>query len=161
MFTFHRTFSPGERRGWPAPMPSILVVDDDAVHREVSRQIFARFGCEVAAASSGEEAVLAMRAFGENFQKVADTTVAKRECQRRLVVMDVHLGQGMDGYVAAEMIKADAAAQGIPPPHIVIVSGDEPSEVQERCSRCGLDFLPKPVGREQFRNVLSAHGIAV
>jgi CheY-like chemotaxis protein len=67
----------------------------------------------------------------------------------------------MDGYAAAEMIKADAAAQGIPPPHIVIVSGDEPSEVQERCSRCGLDFLPKPVGREQFRNVLSAHGIAV
>jgi hypothetical protein len=33
----------------------------------------------------------------------------------------------MDGYAAAEMIKADAAAQGIPPPHIVIVSGDEPS----------------------------------
>ena len=142
-------------------MPLILVVDDNCVNRQVFRAMIASFGCEVAAASSGEEAVLAMRAFGENFQKVADTTVAKRECQTRLVVMDVHLGQGMDGYAAAEMIKADAAAQGIPPPHIVIVSGDEPSEVQERCSRCGLDFLPKPVGREQFRNVLSAHGIAV
>ena len=91
-------------------MPSILVVDDNCVNRQVFRAMIASFGCEVAAASSGEEAVLAMRAFGENFQKVADTTVAKRECQRRLVVMDVHLGQGMDGYVAAEMIKADAAA---------------------------------------------------
>lgn len=66
----------------------ILIVEDDAVSREFENRMFKEFGYSVTSAQSGEEAVSAVH----------------EDPRIDMVVMDINLGEGIDGIEAAKQI---------------------------------------------------------
>jgi len=122
----------------PAPPPTILIVDDEALNRKLLEALLLPEGYLTVCAASGEEA-LAMIA-----QRAPD-----------LILLDVRM-PGMDGYQVASTLKADPVTAGIP---IIMVTAQA-----DRAARViGLDagaeeYLTKPVDRVELwlriRNLL-------
>ncbi len=122
----------------PAPPPTILIVDDEALNRKLLEALLLPEGYLTVSAASGEEA-LALIA-----QRAPD-----------LILLDVRM-PGMDGYQVASTLKADPVTAGIP---IIMVTAQA-----DRAARViGLDagaeeYLTKPVDRVELwlriRNLL-------
>ncbi len=91
----------------------ILLVEDEAVIAMAHADLLTRFGYEAATAGSGEEAV---RLLNEGFPA-------------NLILMDVDLGEGMDGTEAAEIILRE---RDIP---IVFLSSHNEPEVVEKTEK--------------------------
>ncbi len=135
-----------EKRSWrerspadlqPASAPGlILVVDDDAVNRDVLSRRLIRQGHEVRSASSGEEALGVVR------QSAFD-----------LVLLDIMMPD-MDGYEVLSRLKADERLQAIP---VIMVSALSEVESVVRCIDAGAeDYLTKPFNATLLRARIGA-----
>lgn len=107
-------------------MKKILIVDDEEELREILKKKLEQNQYEVAAASTGEEAIRICRA-----QKVD------------LVLLDIAMPQ-MDGYQTCEKLKQDKTTRDIP---VLFLTAKEldPQSLTQRYSQldaCG--YLPKP-----------------
>ncbi|MEA2639011.1 MAG: two-component system, cell cycle sensor histidine kinase and response regulator CckA, partial [Chloroflexota bacterium] len=129
--------SPRERRNEPAPHgnEAILVVDDDAGQREVSRRVLEMLGYQVAVVTSGEEAVDALR------EKPAD-----------LLVLDMILEGGIDGAETYRRVLEEWPAQ-----RAIILSGfAESARVQAAQALGAGAYIRKPATIERLARAVRA-----
>ncbi len=113
--------------------PRVLVVDDHPVNREVARVMLEAFGCEVAEAVDGVEAVAAVDA------KAFD-----------LILMDVRMPR-MDGLDATRAVRAAGARTPI-----VAMTADAMPEDVARCLASGMDaHMAKPISQAGLLRVLT------
>lgn len=105
--------------------PKLLLADDSATIRKVVELTFADEGVEVFSATDSPAAM-------QRFVEV----------QPHIVLVDVNLNGGTNGYQICEMIKADAATRHIPV--LLLVGSFEPFD-QREAERVGADgFMTKP-----------------
>ena len=103
----------------------LLLVDDDEMSRELIRMRLTRLGYTVITAIDGREGI-----------------EAAREETPNLILMDLCM-PGMDGFEAAQKLKADNATAHIP---IVALSALNTSVAVRRAIKAGCDsFHTKPV----------------
>ncbi len=116
------------RAGVLPPGFRILLVQDDAISRDVMQEILERAGAEVCVAASGEEGV-----------RLA-------ECQPfGLILQDLHL-PGIDGFETARAIRKLTGNAHVP---IVVLSASPLQNSLQRCLEVGInDFLVAPVEPE-------------
>jgi two-component system cell cycle response regulator DivK len=105
-------------------MPKILIVEDNAMNRDMLSRRLIRHGFEVALAPDGPSGIAQSR---ENPD---------------LILMDVALGE-MDGWEATQIIKAEPATASIPIIALTAhaLSSDRAKSIQVGCA----DFDTKPV----------------
>jgi CheY-like chemotaxis protein len=117
--------APAEDGGRP---PSVLVVDDHPVNREVARIMLEAFGCEVVEVCDGQQAL--------------DAVV---EQSFDLVLMDVRM-PNMDGLEATRRIRAMPGAAGAL--SIVAMTADAMPEDVNRCLDAGMNaHMAKPISQ--------------
>jgi len=115
----------------------ILVVDDEADVRRVVRLMLEKAGYDVLEASDGQAAIEAMNT-GEN-QLVVDAVL----CDMRM--------PNINGLEAIAYFKTH-----FPHVPVVVLTGFPDTEMAVSCLRDGvLDYLVKPVDREQLRSAVS------
>ncbi len=115
----------------------VLLVEDNALNRDVAQGYLALLGHDVAVASSGQEALI-------------------MSAQRRydVILMDVRM-PGMDGLEATRRLRAmpDYRA-GIP---ILALTANIMAEDHQECLAAGMtEVLPKPVSRDMLRRALAS-----
>ena len=119
---------------------TVLVVDDEQVVLDVTAEILAMIGIDVATALTGREAV---------------TVLEQRADEVSLVLLDVSM-PGMDGEQTFRMLKRIR-----PDVRVILCSGLGEAEAQERFGNLGTaGFIQKPYGLEalleKFREVMDA-----
>ncbi len=113
---------------------SILVVEDNMDNYELVRFILERAGYDVFLAMNGRDGVAAAR-----LQKPD------------LILMDLTM-PGMDGWLAAEKLKADSATKAIP--LYALTAHTLPSE-RKRALEAGCDgYVSKPIHMRHFLEVI-------
>lgn len=122
----------------------VLVVDNNAVSREIISDMLLPFHLQVVCAASGPQALAMLRgatAPGESFD---------------VVLMD-WLMPGMNGDEAIRQIRADGK---IPQPKVIMVTGYGSEDVMRLANQAGIDgFLIKPVSPSSLLDaILSALG---
>ncbi|MCW8140174.1 MAG: response regulator [Planctomycetota bacterium] len=106
-------------------MPRLLLVEDDAMSRDMLQRRLERRGYEVVLATNGEEAVAAARAAAPD-----------------LVLMDLSLPL-LDGWSATRALKADAATRAVP---VIALTAHAMKGEEEKALAAGCDdFDTKPV----------------
>ncbi len=112
----------------------VLLVDDDAINRQVASKVLEGFGLRVEMAVNGLEAV----------QRVIEGGF-------HLVLMDVRMPE-MDGYAATRRIRLPPEFQDLP---IVALTAHAMAGDRENCLAQGMnDYLSKPIDKQQLRKVL-------
>ena len=109
----------------------VLVVDDDAILLEVAKRLLVLAGCEVLAATSGDEAI---------------ETARSHEGTIDIVLTDLHM-PGLDGLEVATSM-----AEVIPDAAVVLMSGSGRAEVADAVAAPVL--LDKPFGQAELRSIL-------
>ncbi|HSW32890.1 MAG TPA: response regulator, partial [Steroidobacteraceae bacterium] len=130
-----------ERDDQPALGLNVLVVDDNAINREVAVAMLEELDCTVVLAEDGRAAVA-------NAQ------------QRRfdVILMDCQM-PGMDGYAATEAIRRHESERGLPPTTIIALTANVMARDRERCLAAGMNaFLAKPFKGAQLLEVLQPIG---
>jgi two-component system sensor histidine kinase/response regulator len=126
-----------ERGDQPALGLDVLVVDDNAINREVAVAMLEELDCRVVLAEDGRDAVA-------NAQ------------QRRFdaILMDCQM-PGMDGYAATEAIRLHESERGLAPATIVALTANVLARDRERCIASGMNaFLAKPFKSAQLLEIL-------
>jgi signal transduction histidine kinase/CheY-like chemotaxis protein len=127
------------RRTAPPSGATILIVDDNAMNREVLTRQLRRLGYRFDVAADGEQAwemLQSGRAYG-------------------LLLTDCQMPR-LDGFALAGRIRAEEAATGQARLPIVAFTANALEDERERCLRAGMDaFLIKPVQMAALRRVLS------
>lgn len=114
---------------------TVLVVDDNALNRELLRLVLEQQGYAVVEATTAEEALT----------MISDTHPA-------LVLMDCHL-PGMDGLSATRELKAIEATCGIP---VVAVTAHAMPGDRERALAAGCnEYISKPVDFSRLIDIVS------
>ncbi len=115
----------------------ILVVDDNAVNREVAVAMLEECGCRVTVAHDGNDAV--QRAHAHRFDAI---------------LMDCQM-PGLDGFAATAAIRDDEAERGLSAVPIVALTANVLSRDRARCVAAGMNsFLGKPFTAAQLIGVL-------
>jgi PAS domain S-box-containing protein len=115
---------------------SILVVEDNAVNRLVTKRILRSLGYGSAVVTNGQEAVDYIRS---------------HPCD--LIFMDLQMPV-MDGFTATQRIRDMAGTE----PHIVALTASAVEGDRERCIAAGMDdYLSKPISREAIEKVLASY----
>jgi two-component system response regulator YcbB len=110
-------------------MPSVLIVDDDADLRLLTRRMLGKMGCEVAEASNGSE--------GE---------AKALEIMPELILLDIMM-PGQDGYETCANLRSRGYAGSI-----VLVSALQQASVLTHIENCGANaYIQKPINRETLR----------
>ncbi len=108
-----------------APEESLLLVDDNATNLQVLYQILQELGVKLMVAKDGESALRIT-------EKVTPT----------LVLLDIMMPPGIDGYEVCRRLKADASTRDIP---VIILSAlDDPAEKVKGLELGAVDFISKP-----------------
>jgi signal transduction histidine kinase/CheY-like chemotaxis protein len=110
----------------------VLIVDDDALVREAMHGLFVQWGCEVAIAANGDEAMAAL----ERHDRLPDA-----------LLCDYLLPGGESG---TDVIQRLHAAAGIAIP-AALISGDTAPETLQSAKASGYPLLPKPVAPARLR----------
>nr|WP_188908438.1 MHYT domain-containing protein [Aureimonas endophytica] len=113
------------------PGKAVLVVDDDPAQRELMTRFLAREGFATLTAGDGETG-LAMA----------------KEMRPRAILLDVMM-PGMDGWTVLSRLKADPDLAAIPVVMVTLVN-----ERSLASSLGAVDYVPKPVRWEEFRQVM-------
>jgi CheY-like chemotaxis protein len=111
--------------GWAVP-PRLLLVDDEAVVRGLSRRFLQVFGCKIDVAFDGVAAVEMLRAE-----------------QYDLVLMDIQMPR-LDGVAATRLIRVFDPRT----PIVAMTSASQPHELVTYFDNGMNDILPKPFTRE-------------
>ena len=116
-------------------MARILVVDDDAVNRDILRTRLEAAGYEVSEACNGEEGVnLAQRSVPD------------------LIVMDVMMPK-VDGLLACRILKANEKTKGVP---IVMLTARSQQMEELRGWESGADeYLTRPCDHQRLLEVVA------
>ena len=115
----------------------VMVVDDNAINREVAVAMLEDLGCSVVLAEDGRAAVV--HAQHDRFD---------------VIFMDCQM-PGMDGYAATEAIRADEKQRGATPTTVVALTANVMARDRDRCVAAGMDsFLAKPFSASQLEAVL-------
>jgi PAS domain S-box-containing protein len=109
----------------------VLVVDDDLDSRTLLSHILDEFGCEVIAASSGEQGLRMAREF-----------------RPHIITVDL-LMPHMDGWQFIRTLKADPQVRYIPVVVVSVLAGENRGRILG-----SVDVLQKPVAREELLAVL-------
>jgi TMAO reductase system sensor TorS len=132
-----RSAAPAAGAPAPAVGPRILVVEDNAVNREVAAGMLENLGYQSESAINGLLAV----------EAIAETSYAA-------VLMDCQMPV-MDGLTATQQIRRREAGSGHRVP-IIALTANAMEANRERCLAAGMDdFLPKPFTQMQLTAVLS------
>lgn len=131
--------------GIPAPVPrgqrvvrSLLLVEDEATNRAITRRLLEQEGYRVRECGSGAGALEALR--GERSE---------------IILLDLHM-PGMDGLETARRIRALPGCRTLP---IIGYTADTRPEMQQACLEAGmLAVLTKPVDLRAMRRVLERVG---
>ena len=127
----HHLALPEPRPAQPCDGATVLVVDDDADARELTRNLLAREGYRVVTAADGAEGL-----------RLA------RELRPLAITLDVLMPQ-MDGWAVLSSLKGDEELASIPV-IMVTMTGDR----QLGYALGAADFLTKPIERERLVSVL-------
>lgn len=123
--------------GGPLLRPQILLVEDNDVAQRFMRTVLERKGYDVSVASSGSEAINAVK-----------TTPFD------LILMDVQMPE-MDGLECARRIRNLRSGAGVP---IVACTANTAFEVRNSCIDAGMDdFLSKPVHTADLVEVVNRY----
>jgi signal transduction histidine kinase/CheY-like chemotaxis protein/HPt (histidine-containing phosphotransfer) domain-containing protein len=115
----------------------VLLVEDNAVNREVARGMLDLLGCEVTLAGDGIEGASAFESG-----------------QYDVVLMDCHM-PGLDGYGATRRIRAWENTSGRPRTPVVALTANALEGDREKCLAAGMDdYLSKPFTADQLRRAL-------
>jgi two-component system, OmpR family, response regulator RegX3 len=114
---------------------SILVVDDESDLRDMLTRSFSREGHQVTAVSSGREAI--ERASSEHFD---------------IVLLDVALGPGPDGYEVCRTLRARRNVV----PIIMLTALDSEADAVLGLEAGGDDYVTKPFGLAELRSRIRA-----
>jgi len=115
----------------------VMVVDDNAINREVAVAMLEDLGCSVVLAEDGGPAVA--HAQHERFD---------------VIFMDCQMPD-MDGYAATEAIRRDEQQRGLAPVPVIALTANVMSRDRDRCAASGMNsFLAKPFKAAQLREVL-------
>ncbi len=121
----------------PALGLGVLVVDDNAVNREVAVAMLEGSDCRVTVAHDGQAAVL-----------------AARDHRFDVILMDCQM-PGMDGFAATAAIRRTEAERGVPPTQIIALTANVLTRDRERCLEAGMNsFLGKPFTATQLIGAL-------
>jgi CheY-like chemotaxis protein len=70
-----------------------------------------------------------------------------------VIIMDINLGEGIDGIETARMIRELDSYKNVP---IIAITANLSSNVRDNCINVGMDaFLPKPFRREDLVNTIN------
>ena len=114
----------------------ILLIENEPAVIEAMIQLLERWGCDVAAATSGAEAVEKVKALANPPQ---------------IIIADLHLNNGELGPQAVEEVRR-AFGQKVP---ALLVTADISAKAEEMARRHGLEMLRKPVRPAELRSLLS------
>jgi signal transduction histidine kinase len=121
-------------RGTPAPVPRVLIADDNRDAADTLADILRHLGCDVAVAYDGGEAVELARSFVPE-----------------LVFLDIGMPI-LDGYETARRIRSDAGER---PVKLVALTGWGQADDRQRGREAGFDeHLVKPATFESVRAML-------
>ena len=113
----------------------VLLVDDDAPAREATEGLLRQWGCRVASASSGREALESLAASTE---------------PPRLVICDYRLAEGELGTAVIEQIRNRLRAD-IP---AVLITAETSVSLRQEATAAGLHLLQKPLHAARLRALL-------
>jgi two-component system, sensor histidine kinase and response regulator len=119
----------------------VLIVDDNATHRDILSEIMHSWGIASTAVANADAALAAMRA----------AVAAQRPFQ--LVLADAAMPEH-DGFWLAEQIEADAALRATT---IMMLSALRRPDDSERCRRLGIQaYLAKPIKPSELLDAMMA-----
>ncbi|MEH6405528.1 MAG: response regulator [Sneathiella sp.] len=127
-----QVFDPGDRQMLAANAKTILVVDDDAVARDLLSRHLNRAGYRVKAAASGEEAIQ-----------------MARDIKPDAITLDILMPQ-MDGWAVLAALKNDPETEKIPITMLSIID-----DRRIGSSLGASDYLTKPIDRDKLLAVLA------
>jgi signal transduction histidine kinase/ActR/RegA family two-component response regulator len=120
-------------------LPTVLVVDDNAVNRKVAEKLLGRLGVQAVCI--------------ENGQQCLDAIIDGM--RPALILMDVQMPV-MDGLDATRRIRAWELQLGEAPVPIVALTGGAFEDDIQRCLSAGMnDFLPKPLEMGRLEDVVA------
>ncbi len=123
------------------PKLRVLLVDDNALNRQMASRMLAHLGQEVVVAGDGQEAL--------------DITAREKF---DLILMDMQMPV-MDGIEATRKIRAGTNASSRTP--IVAMTANASEADQRLCAEAGMsDFRSKPVSIASLRSLLETHAVA-
>lgn len=111
----------------PAPQPMlgrVLLLEDDRASREALQALLQRWGCEVLACATVEDALAGLEGL-----------------RPQLLISDYRLSGDVDGLQAIEQLR-ERSGQMLP---ALLVSADVSPQLQERCVRQSIQLLGKPL----------------
>jgi CheY-like chemotaxis protein len=111
----------------------VLLVEDNAINRQVAQRMLEKLGCVVVAVDDGQAALNAVQGNG----------------QYACIFMDCQMPV-MDGFESTRQLRA----RGITTP-VVAVTANIMAGDRERCLAAGMtDYLAKPISLDAFATVL-------
>ncbi len=120
------------------PKLKILVVEDNFINQEVTRDILEFMGCQVDIAKDGLEAV-----------KMAAETAYE------LILMDIQVPE-IDGYEATGRIRQESSK--LPRPIIVALTAGALEGDKDKCLKAGMDdYISKPMEASHLEEMLKKH----
>ena len=117
-------------------MPTILIIDDDAVQRALLNAVFRKQGLEVLLAANGQEGI-----------RLA------RDRRPDLIVSDVNLPE-MDGFAVLDDLRKEPATAGIP--FILITASPDAAEQGKAMELGACRYLPKPISISDLQAAVNA-----
>lgn len=115
----------------------ILHIEDDSTILRVVKSMLERDGYEVIQTSQAEEGLQLARQF-----------------QPHLILMDMWLPNGMDGWEATRQLKSDPQLAHI---HVVAVTAQKTAKAEEQAYEVGCSaYLPKPFDMHQLLSCVHA-----
>ncbi|TAK81361.1 MAG: sigma-54-dependent Fis family transcriptional regulator [Betaproteobacteria bacterium] len=116
---------------------TVLIVDDEALNRDLLEQELAEAGYRTLSAASGEEAL-----------QLAAKSVPD------LILLDA-LMAGLDGFATCERLKASETTRGIP---VIFLTSLTDTEIKVRAFRVGaVDYVTKPFQTEELLARVGTH----
>ena len=110
----------------PAPAPTILVVDDNRVNRDLLRKILEPAGYKVLEAADGDSGL-----------KLAHSKTP--EC----VLLDIRM-PGLDGFAVLDRLKQDPVTRGIPV-FVLTATANQVGDVRRALEGGAAGYLLKPI----------------